>query len=47
MEPEAAAREIFEHMGTDSFARSFPFWFSLLFRTSVFLPDWLYRRIFR
>jgi len=46
MEPEAAAREIFELMLTDNFKKSFPTFFSLLFRGSQFLPDWLYYRIF-
>ena len=46
MEPEEAAREVFEHMNTDKFKKSFPFLFSLLFRGSQFLPDWLYFRIF-
>lgn len=46
MEPEQAAREMFEHMGTDSFKKSFPWLFSLVFRGSQFLPDWLYYRIF-
>lgn len=46
MEPETAAREIFEHMTTDDFKRSFPAVFSWLFRGSQFLPDWLYYRLF-
>lgn len=46
MEPDAAAREMFEHMNTDTFKKSFPGFFSLLFRGSQFLPDWLYYRIF-
>lgn len=46
MTPEDAAREVFEHMNTDKFKKSFPFLFSLLFRGSQFLPDWLYFRIF-
>ncbi len=46
MTPETAAREMFEHMNTDKFKKSFPFVFSLLFRGSQFLPDWLYFRIF-
>lgn len=46
MEPDEAAREVFEHMNTDSFKKSFPWLFSLLFRGSQFLPDWLYYRIF-
>ncbi|MCX7565598.1 SDR family NAD(P)-dependent oxidoreductase [Sulfitobacter sp. F26169L] len=47
MEPEDAAREVFEHMNTDNFKKSFPYFFSLLFRGSQFLPDWLYFRLFR
>ena len=46
MDPEDAAREIFEHMGSGGFARNFPTLFSLLFRGSLFLPDWLYYRVF-
>jgi NADP-dependent 3-hydroxy acid dehydrogenase YdfG len=46
MEPEDAAREMFEFMITDRFKKSFPWLFSLLFRGSQFLPDWLYYRIF-
>lgn len=46
MEPEDAAREVFEHMNTDKFKKSFPWLFSLVFRGSQFLPDWLYFRIF-
>lgn len=46
MEPEAAAQEIFDHMNSDSFQKSFPWAFSLLFRGGRFLPDWLYYRIF-
>lgn len=46
MEPEAAARVMFEHMMTDRFKLSFPGGFSLVFRGSQFLPDWLYYRIF-
>ena len=46
MEPEDAAREMYEHMHTDDFKKSFPTVFSLLFRASQFLPDWLYYRIF-
>ncbi|MGI1662388.1 SDR family NAD(P)-dependent oxidoreductase [Palleronia sp. KMU-117] len=47
MEPDAAARVMFEHMTTDRFKTSFPFLFSLLFRFSQFWPDWLYYRVFR
>jgi short-subunit dehydrogenase len=46
MEPDEAAREFFEHMNTDAFKRSFPTFFSWVFRGSQFLPDWLYYRLF-
>jgi len=46
MEPEAAAREIYEHMLDDSFKKSFPAPLSWLFRLGQFLPDWLYYRTF-
>jgi NADP-dependent 3-hydroxy acid dehydrogenase YdfG len=46
MEPEVAAREVFEHMNTNNFKKSFPWLFSMVFRGSQFLPDWLYFRIF-
>lgn len=46
MSPEDAAREVFEHMNTDTFKRSFPAPFSWMFRLSQFLPDGLYYRIF-
>jgi len=46
MEPEDAAREMFELMLTDRFKKSFPTAFSLLFRVSQFLPDWAYYRMF-
>lgn len=46
MEPEDAAQVMFEFMLTDNFKKSFPTLFSLLFRGSQFLPDWLYYRIF-
>lgn len=46
MEPEEAAQHVIEHMRSDSFKKSFPYAFSLVFRLSQFLPDWLYFRIF-
>jgi len=46
MEPEDAAREMFELMLTDRFKKSFPTLFSLLFRGAQFLPDWAYYRLF-
>ena len=46
MSPEDAAKEVFEHMNTDDFKKSFPMLFSWVFRGSQFLPDWLYYRIF-
>ncbi|MFW2544120.1 SDR family NAD(P)-dependent oxidoreductase [Primorskyibacter sp. 2E107] len=45
MEPEEAAQQCFEHLTAGGFKRSFPFGFSLFFRLSQFLPDWLYYRI--
>ncbi len=45
MEPEDAAREIFDHMNSPAFARSFPTVFSWLFRVANILPDWAYFRL--
>ncbi|WP_413720700.1 SDR family NAD(P)-dependent oxidoreductase [Silicimonas sp. MF1-12-2] len=42
MEPGPAARIFVEHMQGDGFARNFPTLFSLFFRATQFLPDWLY-----
>lgn len=44
-EPEDAAQDFWEHMNDDSFKKSFPWLFSLFFRFSQFLPDWLYYRL--
>ena len=46
MSPEDAAQEVFEHMNTETFKKSFPLIFSWVFRLSQFLPDWAYYRIF-
>ena len=46
MQPEEAARAIFDHMESGKFKKSFPFAFSLVFRLSQFLPDWIYYRVF-
>jgi NADP-dependent 3-hydroxy acid dehydrogenase YdfG len=46
MEPDQAARAMWEHMNTDRFKVSFPMVFSWLFRLSQFLPDWAYYRMF-
>ena len=46
MSPDAAAEQMFSHMNTKRFKKSFPGLFSLLFRGGQFLPDWLYYRIF-
>ena len=46
MSPEEAANEVFDHMNTDGFKKSFPMLFSWVFRGSQLLPDWLYYRIF-
>lgn len=47
MEPEEAAREVFEHMNDDTFKKSFPMVFSWVFRLSQFMPDWMYYRLFK
>lgn len=46
MTAEEAAEEMFNQMNTDKFKVSFPRLFSLVFRGSQLLPDWLYFRIF-
>ena len=46
MSPEDAAKEVFEHMNTDHFKKSFPMYFSWVFRLSQFMPDWMYYRLF-
>ncbi len=46
MEPEDAAREMFELMNTNDFKKSFPRVFSWVFRLSQFMPDWMYYRLF-
>jgi NADP-dependent 3-hydroxy acid dehydrogenase YdfG len=46
MEPDAAAKVMFDHMNSTRFSRSFPRLFSLVFRLGQFLPDWAYYRIF-
>lgn len=46
MQPDEAAREMFELMNSDSFKRNFPALFGMLFRGSQFLPDWAYYRLF-
>lgn len=46
MTAEEAANEVFDHMNTDGFKKSFPLLFSWVFRGSQFLPDWVYYRLF-
>lgn len=46
MEPDAAARMMFEHLCTDDFKLSFPKPFAWLFRGGQLLPDALWYRIF-
>lgn len=46
MSPEDAAKEVFEHMNTSHFKKSFPMLFSWVFRLSQFMPDWMYYRLF-
>lgn len=45
MEPEDAAAEIFEHMNSDDFKKSFPAPMGIMLRASQFLPDWLYYKL--
>ena len=46
MEPDAAADIMLRHMKSNRFKISFPYGFSLVFRLSQFMPDWLYYRLF-
>ena len=46
MPPEQAAKIMLAHMQSHRFKKSFPTFFSLLFRAANFLPDWLYYRLF-
>lgn len=46
MSPQDAAKEVFEHMNTGTFKKSFPMMFSWVFRLSQFMPDWMYYRLF-
>jgi hypothetical protein len=46
MDPEPAAEIMFDFMQTDRFKKSFPAFFSYVFRGSQFLPDWAYYRMF-
>ncbi|MBD3665780.1 SDR family NAD(P)-dependent oxidoreductase [Sulfitobacter aestuariivivens] len=46
MTPEEAAAHMFDHMNTDHFKANFPWLFSLFFRGSQFMPDWMYYRMF-
>jgi short-subunit dehydrogenase len=46
MSAEDAAKEVFDHMNTDNFKKSFPMVFSWVFRLSQFMPDWMYYRLF-
>lgn len=43
---EKAAQEMFDHMNTTAFKKSFPLLFSWVFRLSQFMPDWMYYRLF-
>ena len=45
MEPEAAAREIVEHMHDDAFAKSFPRAFASMFKAGRALPNWAWNRL--
>ena len=46
MSAEEAANEVFDHLNSDRFKKSFPMLFSLVFRGSQLLPDWIYYRLF-
>jgi short-subunit dehydrogenase len=46
MTPEDAAQISLRHMQSHRFQRAFPRLFSLVFRGSQLLPDWLYYRVF-
>lgn len=46
MDADPAADIMIDHMRGSRFKRSFPTGFSLVFRISQFLPDWLYYRLF-
>jgi len=46
MEPDEAAQVMLDHIQSDKFKRSFPTMFSLVFRLSQFMPDWMYYRLF-
>ena len=46
MSADEAADHMMRHMRSPRFKYSFPTLFSWLFRSSQFLPDWLYYRIF-
>ncbi len=46
MEPDVAARVVFEHMQGNSFSRSYPTLFASFFRFTQFLPNFIYYRLF-
>jgi short-subunit dehydrogenase len=46
MEPEAAAREVFELMNSDGFKKAFPMSMTSIIRSAQALPDALYYRLF-
>lgn len=46
MEPDTAAREMFDLMNSDGFSKSYPRPMSWVFRLARFLPDALYYRLF-
>lgn len=45
MEPDAAARHMFELMCTDHFRTAFPWPLSWLYRMGQFVPDWVWVRL--
>jgi NADP-dependent 3-hydroxy acid dehydrogenase YdfG len=45
--PEAAAQEMWEHMGTGDFQKAFPLGSAAAARAGSMLPTWAYERLFR
>ncbi len=46
MEPEEAAMHFFDGMNSRRFKKNFPWGFGAFFRSTMFMPDWMYYRIF-
>ncbi|MEL7344369.1 MAG: SDR family NAD(P)-dependent oxidoreductase [Pseudomonadota bacterium] len=46
MEPEEAATRFVEAMNTNRFKTNYPWAFGTFFRSTMFMPDWMYYRVF-